>query len=255
MAKIFGLNGLMTGKMGNTVFVVTNGIQVARQYNPVVANPKSSLQMLQRAKGNLCGRISSFVPRAAISGLGINNRARRAEFQRILLKNAVSAFVDNEYVAKVADDDVVFSRGTAPVSVFNPTITAASYYVNVALYGVGTTEIQEDIYATLQTRLVAMVYDATTEELVQVVTRIANKPNQGASVVTYMPVVYEKGYKVVVYAIPMSTADGSAVSVDSSIAAKDDNDIAAALSVNRSAVVFEYGKSYVLGQSTYTPQP
>lgn len=255
MAKLFGLNGLLSGKLGNTVFAVTNGIQVARQYNPVVSNPKSSLQMLQRAKGNLCGRISSFVPRAALAGLGANNRARRAAFQRIILSGAVATQVDNIYTAKIADDDVVFSRGSVPISVQNPVVATAYNYVSVQLSALSGDEIPEEVYASYQTRLVAMVYDAATQELVQVVSRVAVKPTRTAPAYTYLPVVYARAYEVVVYAIPMSTADGSALSVDSSLAAKSDDEIAAALSVNRSAVVFEYGRSFVLASGSYNPEP
>lgn len=44
MAKMYGLNGRISGKMGNTVFRVRAGEQIATQYNPIVTNPNSKGQ-------------------------------------------------------------------------------------------------------------------------------------------------------------------------------------------------------------------
>ena len=255
MAKVVGLVGSASGKIGNVVYAVTNGIQVARVYQPVVSNPKSALQNMQRAKGNLVGRISSFVPRTAIMGLGNNNRIRRGEFLRILLKAAFVALYDGAYQAKVASEDVIFSKGAVPISVVTPSFTATGNNINITLYGPTDTAISAADYAAMQTRLVVMVYDATSQELVEVVTKIVNKPDQGASSITNILVAHTAGYVAKVYAIPMSTADGSSVSIDTSIATLSDNDIAAKLNVNGNAVVFTYGKSVLLGQATYTPVP
>lgn len=111
MAKMFGLGGVLTGKLGNTVLAVVNGIQVARQYQPIVQNPKSNAQQLQRAKANLAGRLSALVPREAISGLGNNARARRARFLQIVLNNATSSFVNGVAEAKIQPASLKFSEG------------------------------------------------------------------------------------------------------------------------------------------------
>lgn len=50
MAKIVGIIGSGRGKLGNTVLAVRRGEQIARVYQPVVANPKSKRQQLSRAK-------------------------------------------------------------------------------------------------------------------------------------------------------------------------------------------------------------
>lgn len=44
MAKLYGLNGRISGKMGNTVFRVRGGEQIATQYNPIVSNPNTKGQ-------------------------------------------------------------------------------------------------------------------------------------------------------------------------------------------------------------------
>lgn len=50
MAKIVGIIGSGHGKLGNTVLAVRRGEQIARVYQPVVANPKSARQQFSRAK-------------------------------------------------------------------------------------------------------------------------------------------------------------------------------------------------------------
>lgn len=255
MGKVVGLIGAASGKIGNLVYAVTNGIQVARVYQPVVSNPKTGLQTIQRAKGNLAGRISSFTPRTAIMGLGTNNRARRGEFLRNILKKAVVVPSATGYEAKIDNPDVMFSRGSVVLSVLNATVNAANNSIAVSLTGAGSTLIPQEEYAAFVTRLVAMVYDNQTQELVEVVTAIANKPAQGGTASTALITAHPSGYFVDVYAIPMSTADGSAVSIDSGLALKDDDTIAAALSVNANAVVFNYGRSVLIASGQYTPAP
>ena len=253
MGKVVGLVGAASGKIGNIVYAVTNGIQTARVYQPIVSNPKSGLQTMQRAKGNLAGRISSFTPRTAIMGLGTNNRARRGEFLRNILKKAVVVSTASGYEAKIDNPDVLFSRGSVILSVINPSVLASVYSITVTLTGPQTTSIPADVYASMQTRLVAMVYDNTTQELVEVSTAMATKPGQGGNASTILMTSHSGGYNVDVYAIPMSTADGSAVSIDSGLAMKDDDTIAAALSVNANAITFNYGRSVLIASGQYTP--
>lgn len=59
MAKIFGLQGAMTGKLANTIMAVRNGEQIARKYQPVVYNPSTAGQVAQRAKLKLLSQLSA----------------------------------------------------------------------------------------------------------------------------------------------------------------------------------------------------
>ena len=252
MAKVVGIIGSASGKVGNVVYAVTNGMQTARVYQPVVSNPKTAGQSSQRAKANLAGRVSGFVPRTAIMGLGNNARQRRSEFLRNILKNASVTAARGSFVAKIQPADVVFSKGAVMVPVTLQSITAIANLVSVALNGVASTIIAPEVYASRLVRLVAMVYEENTTNLVEVSTKLATMPTQGASATTTMPIAHAGGYNVFVYAIPMSTADGSAASVDTSVVGLDDNAIAASLSVNGNAVVFEYGQSAYLGTGNFT---
>lgn len=71
MAKIFGLQGVLTGKLANTVFAVRYGEQLARAYQPVVHNPKSEAQAINRAKLKLISQLSAVLaPVIAIRRIG-----------------------------------------------------------------------------------------------------------------------------------------------------------------------------------------
>lgn len=252
MGKVVGLVGAASGKIGNIVYAVTNGIQTARVYQPIVSNPKSIGQSLQRARGNLAGRISGFVPRTAIMGLGVNARLRRGEFLRNILKKATATLVDGVYTAKIQPADVLFSKGAVILPVTLQAINAALHSVAVVLNGVADSSIAPEVYASRIVRLVAMVYEKNTTNLVEVSTKLATMPAQGASATTNIAIAHTGSYDVFVYAIPMSTEDGSAASVDTSVVGLNDDEIAASLSVNGNAVVFEYGQSVYLGEGNFT---
>lgn len=253
MGKVVGLVGAASGKIGNLVYAVTNGIQTARVYQPIVSNPKSIGQSMQRARGNLAGRISGFVPRTAIMGLGVNARLRRGEFLRNILKKATANYIDGSYVAKIQPADVLFSKGAVLLPVTLQSITAVSHSVAVVLSGVANTVIAPEVYASRLVRLVAMVYEKNSTNLVEVSTKIASMPAQGETATTNMAIAHAGGFDVFVYAIPMSTEDGTAAAVDTSVVGLDDDDIAASLSVNGNAVVFSYGQSVYLGDGNFMP--
>ena len=245
--------GKFSGKLGGAVFVIRNGKQIVREYNPRPSNPKSALQLQQRAKGNLAGRISSFVPKAAISGLGVNNIRRRSRFNQLILKGAQVSLIGDDYSAKIPWESVKFSEGSVPSAFYLPRITPADYVVSVSLKGISSAFMSPDVYASMNARLVAMIYDTKSQNLVEVATRVITKPTQEAEAVTRISIAHHTGYTVAVFLIPFSSADGTAVSIDTGLAGKSDEEIAASLSVNDNAVTFEYGNSVFLGQGTFTP--
>lgn len=245
--------GKFSGKLGGAVFVIRNGKQIVREYNPRPSNPKSAMQLQQRAKGNLAGRISSFVPKAAISGLGVNNIRRRSRFNQLLLKGAQVSLIGDDYSAKIPWESVMFSEGTVVSPFYLQRISPSSQVVSVSLLGLSSEVISADAYASMNARIVAMIYDTKSQNLVEVVTKVATKPAQGAEAVTQLPVVHRQGYTVAVFLIPFSSADGTAVSIDTGLVGKSDEEIAASLSVNDNAVTFEYGNSLFLGQGTFAP--
>lgn len=57
--KLNGLVGKGTGKLGSSVFAVSGGEQIVRQYNPNVSNPQTTAQVKQRARFKLLSQIAA----------------------------------------------------------------------------------------------------------------------------------------------------------------------------------------------------
>lgn len=59
MAKVTGIGGKATGKLGNVVYAISRGQQIAREYNGNVANPNTAGQQNTRSKFKLMSQLSS----------------------------------------------------------------------------------------------------------------------------------------------------------------------------------------------------
>lgn len=95
MSKIYGLQGYLTGKLGNTVFAIRNGEQIARMYNPVVANPKSENQVATRAKLKLLSQLSA----AVASVIAIRRKGAVSARNLFISRN----FQFSDYADSIAD--------------------------------------------------------------------------------------------------------------------------------------------------------
>lgn len=112
MARLIG--GVLSrgsGRLGGHVLAVSNGQQIIREYQPNVANPRTSLQRIQRSKIVLAGKLSKLTPDAVIIGMGASKRDRRSAFTRNIIKQATASFVGDEARANLAYDKLVFSMG------------------------------------------------------------------------------------------------------------------------------------------------
>lgn len=128
MAKIYGLFGSMTGKLADVVMAVRNGEQVARKYQPVVYNPRTSAQVAQRAKLKLLSQLSAvmapFIAMKREGTLSSRNIFTRANF------GATS------YAGNAADINLANVKLTSSVvSLPNITVTRAQTTLSVSLAG------------------------------------------------------------------------------------------------------------------------
>lgn len=114
MATIVGFVGTGSGRVGNVVLSKgPKGLTISRSYQPIVANPRTDAQLIQRAKVNLAGRVSKLVPAQALSGLSMGSiRLNRQEFLANLIKSSVVTKVAGVFQASVMPEKVVFSHGT-----------------------------------------------------------------------------------------------------------------------------------------------
>lgn len=138
MGKFVGFIGTISGKVGTTVFCKgENGLTYGRSYQPQVANPKSALQLDQRAKMNLVGKMSQVTPKGLLVGMsGMSARSRRSVFTRILLNSAtIDRSVPGEILAQLAPEDIVFSQGAEVIaaSAGVPAVTASGLTMTLTL--------------------------------------------------------------------------------------------------------------------------
>lgn len=57
--RLTGITGTGSGKLGSSVFSVTSGTQIVRQYQPVVTNPSTAQQVNNRARLKLMSQLST----------------------------------------------------------------------------------------------------------------------------------------------------------------------------------------------------
>lgn len=133
MGKIYGINGVVRGKIGGTVYYKgADGATYARTYQPTVLNPKSAAQLIQRCKVNLAGRVSAITPAAVLNSFGFSGkRKNRSAFVGEMIKVTHVTHASGEYQAKVQPSTVVFSRGAevARAAVTTPVVVTANNVV------------------------------------------------------------------------------------------------------------------------------
>lgn len=142
--KQYGILGKGSGKLGSSVFAISGGEQIVRQYNPVVSNPNTPAQVAQRAKLKLMSQIAAdLAPVIAIPKDG--------------LKSTRNIFVSKNMSLVTFDNDL------AEVDVRNLQITAGSGFlprigvvsaaggISVSLTEAATEDIDKVVYILLKT--------------------------------------------------------------------------------------------------------
>lgn len=70
--KLNGIIGKGTGKLGSSVFAISGGEQIVREYNPNVSNPNTDAQVAQRAKLKLMSQLAAVLaPALGFSKMGL----------------------------------------------------------------------------------------------------------------------------------------------------------------------------------------
>lgn len=155
MAKYYN-NKIKTGRVAGSVFAVRNGEVIERAYNPIVANPRTDAQLMQRAKMNLAGQISHLVDWVILTSMSMPFKGKnRTMFVRNIVNKAVSEMVGKDAVAKIAPSDIIFSRGSV-----TPVATAAAPVVAADSVTVTLTPAAGVEANTFGERVVVLVYES-----------------------------------------------------------------------------------------------
>lgn len=254
MAKSTNGLGKFSGKLGASVFAIRNGQQIIREKPVVVANPKSQLQRLQRAKANLVGQISKITPFQILTSLGTNRSARRSRFLRLSMNGAtssVSTSNPNEILAKLDSPDFIFSEGTMIPTMNITGYTASQRSVSITLTRDAAVS-QADFLASGALVVVTIlttsgVYESILYRFIDA-SEFAN--NNTLSITINHP--EEGGYVAGFYMAPFSTADGKALRAKANDLYGDGSDFAASMAYNPSVIPLVWGRSTFVNQAEYT---
>ena len=242
--------GKFSGKVGGVVFAISNGEQIVRAYQPVVSNPKSTGQLLQRSKGNLVGQLSSVVGRAAIVGMGVNNRRRRAEFLRNALQKATSSQVANDYKATLRPVDILFSKGavTPVISIDSISATANAITFDVARQANISDDVANRSIATVV--VLAVTNDGSYKGCY---VRSMAVPASGSPTSVVINHSVFGAYSAFAYVIPCEMIDGSGLSVNGLPVGLDATQLAATLATSSYAAQLSFGRSVLKNVANFTP--
>ena len=81
--KLNGIVGKGSGKLGASVFAISGGEQIVRQYNPQVTNPNTNAQVAQRAKLKLISQLAA----ALAPGLAFKKKGLISARNQFVSKN------------------------------------------------------------------------------------------------------------------------------------------------------------------------
>lgn len=222
MAKIYGINGKITGKVGNTVFAVDGGIQVARQYNPIVANPRTTAQQYQRLKVNFAGQFSSGIVPAAIEALTGNGRARRSALLSNLIKDAmVTETVNGNVQIRFDAEKLILSTGNVDMPVLDLATSVSADDVSVTgTLSINPTTEGGRLPSGVRMRVVMIAVPQTAADISSdvrkgVMSRVTDVELSGESTLAvteiFSPVVDPMGMNIAFYVIPLELVNAGAL--------------------------------------------
>lgn len=255
MAKTTIGLGQFSGRVGGIVYAVQAGRQVVRAYQPVVSNPKSTAQSIQRAKGNLVGRISKITPWQILEGLGDNKFKRRSRFLQLLLRNVTAgqaAGNPSQFNAKLVNSGFVFSEGTL-IPLHSPSAaTASANNVDITVSTSGGVSADA---AAAQGLLVVVVIKQSNGYFEEVLYRFVTAAEVGSSSFSFSLNHRNEGaYTASIYAAPFGTADGSRLPTISGDLTSTANSLDALLSVGTAASSIVWGNSYFVRNADFNPE-
>lgn len=162
--KLNGFVGKGSGKLGASVFAISGGEQIVRQYNPQVANPNTDAQVAQRAKLKLMSQLAA----ALAPALGFAKQGLLSARNQFVSKNiGLAQYSNNEASVLLA------SLQLTPSNVEFPEIQAGtnSGSMVISLTGAAATDVKRVAY---------FVFEKTDgDKLSYVASQIVTEAGQG----------------------------------------------------------------------------
>lgn len=155
MGKVTSLYGKTTGKIGSIVFSTSGGENIAREYNPHVANPNTQAQVNQRARMKLMSQLSAVLdPVIAMQKEGLVSKRNK-----FVSRNFGLCYVSNGE-AQISYENLQLTTG-------NAAIPAIVYEVDeISL--ISTLKLSQNAQASVS-RVCYIIFRKTSEGLLQLV--------------------------------------------------------------------------------------
>lgn len=156
--KLQGITGTGTGKLGSSVFAVSAGQQIVRQYQPNVSNPSTLAQVNNRAKMKLLAQLAT----AVSESIAIPKDGLVSARNQFISKN-YPATIANNGIADINLVDMQLTKGTVTL----PAVIAsrsANNTIEVALTGSAAAAVDRVVYVAYMRN-----YDGTLSLLDSVV--------------------------------------------------------------------------------------
>lgn len=163
MAKMQGLAGKLSGKMGSVVFRVREGEQIVTQYNPIVKNPNTTAQSTQRAAFKLMSQVA-----ATMASAIINRPARQGQSSR-------NRFVQQNFPL------VEGNASEAKIAMDRLQLTSSSTYLGLIEFDGNTVEVTPASDSVTKVRFVQVNYLTRGGQQTPVVSRIVDVDVQEGS--------------------------------------------------------------------------
>lgn len=106
--KLNGITGTGSGKLGTSVFSTVKGMQVVRQYQPVVTNPSTMNQVKQRSRFKLISQLA-----ATLSGVIAMPRIGMTSSRNQFVRKNMPAVIGTDNGAQVVYENLQLTSGTA----------------------------------------------------------------------------------------------------------------------------------------------
>lgn len=218
--KLNGLMGKGSGKLGSSIFAISGGEQIVRQYNPVVSNPQTEAQVAQRAKLKLMSQLAAaLAPYIAIPKKGLVS----ARNQFISKNIGLARFADD--TANVALEKLQLTIG----SVFIPQVVGRTDHGSFAgfqLDGAAPDSVDKVCY------IVGM--QGENDELSIVATQLVETAGEGHNFVWSSPGLNAGTY--VVWAYGFTSVNGGANTAYSDYETESDMSVAELVATRSIAV-------------------
>lgn len=237
MARIQGITGGLSGKMGSAVFRQSGGQTVITQYQPIVKNPNSAGQKSQRAKFKLMSQLSAIMS----PGFGSFIIKTRPEKGKGTQRNAFvqtnfhlvsTTQTSEDVVAKIKMEQLKLTTSFRPLP--TPVLTAAQGGIDVSIRLIAT-EVKS-------VRFVTVGYTGNVPGIVD----IRDLPVQNGRAAGVVDVPTSGDYTVLAYGLIPSESTAVRASLDN-IHTPNDEDFISAVQLDAMVAAGEMAETMTVG--------